>query len=276
MLKIACLLLVMFQDAAPTKPTVILPMTPVLTEPEMIEVPQPPKKEYPKAREIDVVEFDKLYVIESETELFLFQAVGQHLKVVQLEGPRTIFGRFSDGTGDYESRDIKSKHIYVLQAITSGKVELFVVPSGVTDRSLVKTIALTVGKSLDPAPTPDTVPVPDPDPTPVPKVGFKALLLIDELASPKQQEASSSPEVEAWLTTNCEGGKKGWQRWDKKSLMDPDFLSTEDQYWKELLVALRPTLPDGAHVFVMIDNKVHRAPLTSKDDTLKFLQGLKK
>jgi hypothetical protein len=73
-MKLLCLLLALCQvpDELPVPfpadaavPKIIAPMTPVLVEPEMIEVPQPPKKEYPASKIIDAVKFGELYVLES-------------------------------------------------------------------------------------------------------------------------------------------------------------------------------------------------------------------
>lgn len=257
-------------------PLIIAPMTPVLSEPEMIEVPQPPKKEYPAAKIIDTVKFGELYVLESNVELFIYQSPTELFKITEKTGPRTLVGKFVDGNGDdYEDREYLSKHIYMFKAQTSGKVQVFAVPSGVTDRSLIFNQVLSVGAGPNPPPGPGPTPTPDPTPMPVPKTGFKVLMLIDEKASLQQLAVADSLTLRDWLNTNCEGGKSGWQRWSKASLLDPKFVANESDYWKELVGTLRPTLPDGAHIFAIAGSKVHSQPMTSVDDALKFLQGLK-
>lgn len=260
-------------------PQIIAPMTPVLVEPEMIEVPQPPKKEYPAAKIIDTVKFGELYVLESNVELFIYQSPTELFKITERSGPRTLVGKFVDGNGDeYEDREYLSKHIYMFKAQTSGKVQVFAVPSGVTDKSLIFNQVLTVGAGPNPPPGPTPGPTPDPTPTPVPKTGFKVLMLIDEKASLSQLAVADSLSLRDWLNANCDGGKAGWQRWSKASLLDPAFVANETPYWKELAGTLRPTLPDGAHIFAIAGSKVHSMPLqplTTVDDVVKFLSGLK-
>jgi hypothetical protein len=293
MFKLLCLFAALCQDTTPlapvveateiSRPQVIFPMTPVTEEPEMIEVPQPPKKEYPASKVIDQVDFDRLYILESDTELFVFQSMTELLDVTALEGPRTLFGRFSDGGTKYESREIKSKYIYVLTAVTPGKVEVLAVPSGVTDRTLIFRQVLTVGAGPNPPPTPTPTPMPPgptpgptPTPSPVPKMGFRVLVVIGENATLSQLAVADSLTVRSWLDTNCEGGKAGWQRWSKKDLLMPAFLVNEEQYWQELVAALRPTLPDVPTIYAMVDNKIHTHSMTTADEAIKFLSGLKK
>lgn len=101
-------------------------------------------------------------------------------------------------------------------------------------------------------------------------------MLISENASLNHLAIADSLAIRDWLNANCEGGKAGWQRWSKKSLLDPTFLSNEEAYWKELVTTLKPeTLPDGPTIYAMQGNQVHIHPMTSADAALKFLQGLK-
>jgi hypothetical protein len=283
-MKLLCLFLALCQvpDELPvpfpadaTVPKIIAPMTPVLAEPEMIEVPQPPKKEYPTAKIIDTVKFGELYVLESNVELFIYQCPAELFKITERSGPRTLVGRFVDGNGDdYEDREFLSKHIYMFKAHTSGKVQIIAVPSGVTDQTLIFNQVLTVGAGPNPPPIPE--PEPTPTPVPVPKTGFRVLLVISENASLNHLAIADSLSIRDWLNANCEGGKAGWQRWSKKSLLDPTFLSNEEAYWKELVTTLKPeTLPDTPTIYAMQGAKVHMHAMSDLSSALKFLQGLK-
>lgn len=154
-MKLAILLLaVLSEEATAPKPIIILPVVPVV-EPDPVPPIQP-------VTEIDA---DEWYVIESDTPLIILHSPGGCLSVDYQAGLMRTRGRFVDGQG-VETREFKLPHVYFVEAVKPGVVELIIIPSGVTSQDEILRQTLTVlGAKPRPPPDDDEVKPDPPKPT---------------------------------------------------------------------------------------------------------------
>lgn len=267
-----------------------LPVIPVLIEPDAdpVPVPLPDKQSGPVP--VSELSEDTWYVIESPFPLIVLASPPGLVGVSHEDGPVKVRGKFVDGTGRTETRTFKSPHVYSINALQAGTVELLIVPVGVTQESEVLRQSLKVlGETPRPPPVP--VPVPDPGPIPVPvpvpdpvpqpprpATGLRVLLLTNETASRDQLNTTASTKIVEWLNTNCaksEDGRAEWRRWDRTSISKPDNLLKEAPLWQKLWKDIGEKLPEGNLVIVVTDTKVAVQPMAGPDATLDLLQKIK-
>ncbi len=172
----ACVLLMaVFDEApvvlkpAPETPQIHLPTIPVLVEPDVIDdEPQPPKPRPDRSpKPITTISDEQLYVIESTIPLIVLASPDGFVSIESEEGPQKVKAKFVDGTGKMETRVFHSKHLYFINAVKPGKLELIIVPVGVEKPENILRQELTVlGQMPNPPPEPDPDPGPMPDPVP--------------------------------------------------------------------------------------------------------------
>ena len=121
------------KPAEPSKPKIHIPVLPVLVEPEIIDdTPEPPKPK-PDRGPVPVTSLseDTWYVVESAVPLIVLHSPAGHVSVQPDQGPIKVRGKFVDGTGKTETRTFSSPHLYFINAVKAGKIELLIVPEGV-------------------------------------------------------------------------------------------------------------------------------------------------
>lgn len=96
---------------------------------------------------------DTLYVIESETPYLLLDSPQGLVTVLEKAGPISVFGKFVDGS-KYELREFKAKHLWIVQASGSGRVEMLLVPNGTPKQADVVRKLLDVSGGVVPQPPP--------------------------------------------------------------------------------------------------------------------------
>ena len=129
---------------------------------------------------------DTLYIVESDKPYLLLEAPEGIVSVLEKAGPLTVFGKFVDGTGKYELREFKEKHVWIVQATGSGKVTLLMVPHGTPKASDVVRKTLEVGSGTDPPP----------------KERVKSLTFLVIGPTLKTAEITESAEFRVWLKAN--------------------------------------------------------------------------
>lgn len=135
---------------------IILPMTPVTTEPNQpvpvidVSVPKP----------ISQLAIGDWYVIESDIELIVLQSPDKLLTIEVSSGPVKAMGRFCDGNGKVESREYKRAFVYFVSSENPGKTELILIPVAVAAQADIVRQVLTVS-GVGPQPPPVIV-VPPP------------------------------------------------------------------------------------------------------------------
>lgn len=167
---LACLLLCLGTVSAdeikpvpdPISSKIHLPTMPVLVEPNE-PTPQPlPGPPLP----ISIISGDQWYVIESSVPLIVLASPDGFVSIEPSEGPIKVRGVFADGTGKVETRTFSQPYVYFVNAKASGKVELLVIPQGVTSEADIIRQPLTVTVGPRPPPIPPEPPTPPDPPTP--------------------------------------------------------------------------------------------------------------
>lgn len=123
---------------------------------------------------------DQLFVIDADTPCIVLASPAGLVSVTEDAGPLTIRGKFADGLGKVETRRFSGKHVVTVEALTTGRVELLVVPVGATKAADVirRVIDVEAGHAPQPPPKPDPV-------VPVAE-GKRWLLIVEETADAGQ------------------------------------------------------------------------------------------
>jgi hypothetical protein len=104
---------------------------------------------------------DQLYVIDADIACLILTSPAGLVSVTEDHGPVKIRGKFVDGMGKTECRSFQGKAVYTLEPLASGRVELFVVPTGGAAKDVIRrTLEVTVEDKPQPKPTPDPAPSP--------------------------------------------------------------------------------------------------------------------
>ena len=235
-------------------PQIILPTIPVLIEPDVIDdTPEPPRpKPKPDRGPVPVAALseDTWYVIESSVPLIVIHSPAGFVGVQPEEGPVKVRGKFADGTGATETRTFASKHLYFVNAMKAGQIELLIVPTGVTaEKNIIRQTLVVMG--LAPIPPPDPTPIPPgpeptpPEPAPIPGDSNRVLIVYESSELSKlpvsQAVLMTAANVREYLNRKCGKGSTGtpeFRIWDK----DTD-TSNVGQVWKDAMGLPRNTVP---------------------------------
>ena len=148
---------------------------------------------------------DQWYVIDSDVPLMVLASPTGIVSVSEAEaGPVKLKGKFVDGSGKTETRSYKGKAVFTIEAVTAGRVELLIVPTGAAGITDVKRVTLdvTAGQAPQPPPTPDVKPKPKPEPS-APGAKLFVVALSDRLlADPTQAAALASTTFRNYLAAN--------------------------------------------------------------------------
>lgn len=171
---------------------IVLPIAPVITEPEPTPSPRP------AIQPIDKLAVGQWYVIESKLELITLQSPEGVVDIDQMAGPIIARGMFVDGIpGKVETRTLSSPFVYFVAAKLPGKVELILIPVGVSEVSEIVRQVLTVS-GVGPQPPPDPDPIPDPEPNPTPKVKNVSLAIVEDVMNRSPETAILMNAVVNW------------------------------------------------------------------------------
>ena len=164
-------------------PQIVIPVVPILDEGQVPEEDHPAPAPKPNRGPVPVSSLseDTWYVIESPVPLIILNSPAGHVGVQPEEGPVKVRGKFADGTGKTETRTFSSKHLYFVNAVKAGQIELLIVPIGVSAEAEVIRQPLTVmGLAPIPPPGPGPTPEPDPAPEPVPVADQVAIAVVHD------------------------------------------------------------------------------------------------
>jgi len=168
-----------FSPPAVNKSQIIFPIIPVLDEKEVPEEdhPAPAPQRLPKF--VSDLSEETWLVIESQDPIVVTSSPLGHVTVQPEEGPVKVRGKFADGTGKIETRVFSSKHLYFVNAIKQGKIEILIfTPQVVTEEKDIPRFPLNV-MGISPIPPPNPKP-PDPDPKPPDPVSDTVFIAIVE------------------------------------------------------------------------------------------------
>lgn len=227
-------------------PQIIIPVVPILDEGQVPEEDHPAPIPKPNRGPVPVSSLseDTWYVIESPVPLIILNSPAGHVGVQPEEGPVKVRGKFADGTGKTETRTFSSKHLYFVNAVKAGQIELLIVPIGVSAEAEVIRQPLTV-MGLAPIPPPGPGPGPTPGPTPAPEpapapVASFRVIFVKESGATLTASQSSIPAAKVIrdyliAKTTPENGQPGWREYD------PDQATTNEQpTMQKLWEAVKP------------------------------------
>jgi len=251
------------------KPKIHIPVLPVLVEPEVIEnQPEPPRPK-PDRSPVPVASLseDTWYVVESAMPLIILHSPAGHVSVQPDKGPIKVRGKFVDGTGKTETRTFSSPHLYFINAVKAGQIELLIVPEAVQAEADIIRQPLTV-MGLAPIPPPDPEPgpgpippdpTPGPEPTPGPVTTFR-VIFVKESGSTLSAQQSSVPaaaEIRSYLNrkTTPENGVTGWREYDPQQ-----NVTNEQPNMKALWNAVRPNLQTFPCMVVEVNGRATIMP----------------
>ena len=246
---------------------IVLPIAPVITEPD------PPPTPRPEIQPIDKLAAGQWYVIESTSELIALQSPEGVVTINRVAGPIMAMGHFVDGNNMVETRTFSSPFVYFVSAETSGKVELILIPVGVSEASDIVRQVLTVsGVGPQPPPEPDPDIDPEPDPTPQPVVSFRVIFVKEsgDTLNSQQTAIPGAKAIREYLTakTTPEGGLAGWREYDPQQTTD-----NEQPAIKALWAAVKSQLLPAPCLVVEINGHATVMPFPlDVDDALKILK----
>lgn len=256
------------------EPTIILPIVPVLVEPEDEPVPEPPRPKPPGTVRVSELAADTWYVVESSIPLIFLHSPTGCVAVSHEEGPVKIRGKFADGTGGIETRTYKLPHVYSVNAIAAGKIELLIIPEGVkSEKDILRQQLTVMGQGPNPPPGPKPDPTPEPDPTPGPVTTFR-VIFVKESGSTLSAQQSSVPaaaEIRNYLNrkTTSENGVTGWREYDPQQ-----NVTNEQPNMKALWNAVKPNLQTFPCMVVEVNGRATIMPFPS--GVADAMQTLKK
>lgn len=259
-------------DDMPPKPSIILPIVPVLIEPE--DPPEP--KPSPAIVPVDKLAADAWYVIESAVPLIVLHSPDGLVGVEEDAGPVRVRGVFADGTGATESRLYSAPHVYLVTAKKAGKTELVVVPVGVsTAADIVRQTLTVMGQGPQPPPGPGPTPEPEPDPVPKPEPvkSFRVIFVVEsgDTLPAKQSAIAGAKSILDYLDkkTTKDDGRPGWREFD------PDqTTANEPEVFQRLWESIKLKSWDTPCLAIEVNGKVDVLPYPS--DTPSALATLKK
>ena len=211
--------------------------------------------------------------------LIILHSPAGHVSVQPEAGPVKVRGKFVDGTGKTETRTFSSPHLYFINAVKAGKIELLIVPEGVQSEADVIRQTLTV-MGLAPIPPPDPGPgpmppgpTPQPEPTPGPVTTFR-VIFVKESGSTLSAQQSSIPaaaEIRNYLNrkTTSEIAVPGWREYDPQQ-----NVTNEQPNMKALWNAVKPNLQTFPCMVVEVNGRATIMPFPAS--VADAVQTLKK
>jgi hypothetical protein len=264
-------------------PQIVIPVVPILDEGQVPEEDHPAPVPKPNRGPVPVSSLseDTWYVIESPVPLIVLNSPAGHVGVQPEEGPVKVRGKFADGTGKTETRTFSSKHLYFVNAVKAGQIELLIVPIGVSAEAEVIRQPLTV-IGLAPIPPPGPGPGPTPEPGPVPNdppapVSSFRVIFVKESGATLNAAQSSIPAAKVirdYLVakTTPENGQPGWREYD------PDQATTNEQpTMQKLWEAVKPKVAKVPCLVIEVNGHATVMPFPASVDecmaTLKKAGG---
>ncbi len=218
---------------------VVMPDTPAATPP----VPPPPA---PDA--VTRLAPDQLFVIEAKVPCLVITSPEGIASVTGEAGPLRIRAKFV-GSDKVETKTFAGPHVYTVEGVKSGRIEVIVVPTGFLKPSEVVRRTIDVETGLGPIPPPGPPPgppPPGPPPGPPPTPGaLHVLISVEDGDVTKlplgQQIAMTAASVRKYMNDKCAkgaGGQPEWRIWDKdldKSKSSSPALIAADKREKKSL-----------------------------------------
>lgn len=206
------LFLALLIGQAPAPPTPV-PAEPAIVFPDVVTpAPKPINLDMPIA-----IKLDELYVVQSDTELFIRQSPKDRLSIETESGPIKVRGKFV-GSND-KSKTFTKKFVYIVtvtDTTESGLSDLFFVPKGLQADTAIVTKVIDAQNGPRPPP-PDPKP-PGPTPNPMPPAGTKFFFIIvqDRTQELTPEVGRVVGDLDYWQSLTAQG-----HQWKALSASDP-------------------------------------------------------
>lgn len=210
-------------------PVIIFPTIPIYDEKQVPieDLPAPPKR---GPSFVSVLNEETWLVIESPSPLMIFDFPEGLVSIDPEEGPLKIKGKFADGTGKVETRTFSSKHLYFVNAVKSGSIEMLIIPEGAISKQQSQRHKLTVmGQSPQPPPKPEPGPTPDPIPVPA---GNVVIAIVEDAQNRKPDTAILLNAMASWNSLKDAGND--WRLYDVATTEPKGKQAIEDAKSSEL------------------------------------------
>ncbi len=162
-----------------------------------------------------------LYVVDSDVPVVVMASPKGLVSISPEEGPMKIRAVFA-GSDKIQTKTFKGKYLFLVEAVGSGKCELFVVPVGLKGEQDVVRRTLDVGAGNGPQPPPGPGPQPEPDkwePSPL------IVLVIEETAEAAAGRGAFFADKD--LAARMKDKNHKWRVVDK-DVVGPDGQPPED------------------------------------------------
>lgn len=259
------MLLALLLAVADELPPIVLPTV----QPEVREVvPQPAP---PAPRVVTEISAGVFFVVESAEPLLVLSSPAGVVDAVYEAGPIRCRGRFAEAPERTQTRELKGPHLYFVEALQPGTVELLIVRGSALDAAEVLRHTLTV-TGEGPRPPPDVEPEPEPEPepdgvVPVPDPDeLRVLFVVDQDAPQRLLSELGGVPLRIWLDDNC----RDWRRWDRSGIEDGG-LDDADPVFRKIWQDVGVQVPEGPHVLITSGTEVQIVPLVAG----KVLEALK-
>ena len=250
-------------------PPIVLPTV----QPEVREVvPQPAP---PAPRVVTEISAGVFFVVESAEPLLILSSPAGIVDAVHELGPVKCRGRFAEQPERTQTRELKGPHVYFVEAVQPGTVELLIVRGSAIESATVLRHTLTV-TGEGPRPPPDVEPEPEPEPepdgvVPVPDPDeLRVLFVVDQDAPQRLLSELGGVPLRIWLDDNC----RDWRRWDRSGIEDGG-IDDADPVFRKLWQDVGGQVPEGPHVLITSGTSVQIVPLVAGEvlKTLKRARG---
>lgn len=167
---------------------------------------------------------DQWFVIDADSPVLVLASPEGVVSVTEESGPVKLRGKFIDGGGKVESRTFKGKQVFVVEPLTTGRVELLVIPTGATKAADV--VRRVIDVDAGQAPQPPPAPKPDDDPKPKPPtpdtLADAAWVVVVLESSQKTPELAKLLDPSGDFRKGLIAKRIGYREYDKDS---PDLKS---------------------------------------------------
>lgn len=143
---------------------------------------------------------DEWYIVDSDVPLIVLASPDGVVSVTEDAGPLKLRGKFADGAGKVETRTYKGKHVFTVDAVHTGKVELLIVPVGGDAKSVIRRTLEVTGAR----PPPDPQPKPDPKPQPN-KVEKLRVILVRDAGDMTPEMSTLTTDLPYWKSLSDQG-----------------------------------------------------------------------
>lgn len=235
-------------------------------------IPVSPPPPLPSPSSVQVLTRGTLYVVNSKIDAVARAHPTGLVKITKETGPLKIRASFTDAPLKTETRTYTGPHVFLVEAVADGKVEIDFIP--VKDKLTeadIEMVSLDVKTGVGPIPPPDPLVPPDPF-VPQPVTSFRMFLVYKagEPMPAAMHGAMFGEKVEIAMKEATAGdvNKFTWRRIDARS--SPDTLPTG---LKEVWTAAQPKITQTPCIVFQVNDKITLEPFPANEtDTVALIK----